>query len=110
MTSVGLCSSAECASATNPRRVSDGVNRRFSAALFAATVLFAGCNIGEPDLAALQRDAAASIRYADSVELAHFFEDKRSTLEGPQSAFDSRVFGTQATDEDVRAYYDAQLR
>lgn len=47
---------------------------------------------------------------ADAVELGHFNGDKRTTFEGPQQAFDGRVFGVQVADADVHAFYDRELR
>jgi len=43
-------------------------------------------------------------------ELGHFFGDKESTFEGPQPAHDDRIFGTQVTADEVRAFYDQELQ
>lgn len=77
--------------------------------VLASAVVAAACASGSPDLAALQREPAASIRLADAADLGHFSGDKLSTLEGPQPAFDAHVFGTQRSDEDVRNFYDRAL-
>jgi hypothetical protein len=79
--------------------------------LLLACVFFAAtCGPSTPSLGALQKESAAAIRMRDVVELGHFSDDARTTLEGPQPAFDSRVFGTQATDDAVRAFYDGELQ
>jgi hypothetical protein len=73
-------------------------------------VAAAACAAESPDLAALQRETATALRMSDAVELGHFSGDKRTTLEGPQPAFDARVFGVQVSDQDVHAFYDRELR
>jgi len=73
-------------------------------------ILTSACGTGAPDLGTLQRDPASAIRMPDAIELGHFSGDQRTTLEGPQTAFDSRVFGAQATEDAVRSFYDTKLR
>ena len=87
------------------------MTQRCALALVSGVLLIvAACGTGEPDLATLQRDPAATIRLADAVELGHFYGDKHMSLDGPQPAFDSHVFGAQVTDDAVKAFYDRQLR
>ena len=84
------------------------VVKALSVCVVVLTIL-AACSPGSPDLAALQRESAASLRLPDAVDLGHFYSDKLSTLEGPQVAFEAHVFGTQRSDEDVRTFYDREL-
>src|SRR5438270_4889528 len=73
-------------------------------------VIVAACGSDVPGLSTLQGDRAAAIRMADVVELGDFSGDKHTTIDGPQPAFDTHVFGTQATQDAVHAFYDRQLQ
>lgn len=84
--------------------------RRSVAIAFVSMLTLSSCSLSEPDLSSIQRESAAGLRMADAVELGHFYGDKITTFEGPQPAFDGRVFGIQASDTDVHAFYDRELR
>src|SRR5258708_9571014 len=105
-------------SCCRPMAGSSGTRRRASVSpvkstlrgfALALAIVASACASGDPDLAALQRESAASLRMPDVVELGHFSGDKRSTLEGSQPAFDGRVFGIQVAEADVRSFYDREL-
>jgi len=76
---------------------------------FASAVVAAACASGSPDLAALQREPAASIRLPDAVDLGRFSGEKETTFEGAQPAFEAHVFGTPQSDDEVRNFYDREL-
>lgn len=77
------------------------------------SVLFVAC-LPAPDQlvdrATLLRDPAASLRLPGVTELAHVGDERRTTVDGPQPAFDGYLLGTQASDGEVFSYYDAELR
>ena len=72
-------------------------------------IVVAACGPASPDLGRLQSEPAAALRMSDAVDLGHFWGDKRSTLDGPQDAFDAHEFGVQNSDAEVRAFYEREL-
>jgi hypothetical protein len=76
-------------------------------------VAFAGC-IGPAhpslELRELQADPASRLQMPGSERLAHFEREQGNTVEGPQFAHDTFLFGTQAAMEEVLAFYDRELR
>jgi hypothetical protein len=72
-------------------------------------IMIVSC-VGDPDLATLQRDPAASLRLPNAVDLGHFRGDREATIDGPQTAWDSHVFGVLVSDAEVHAFYDSELQ
>lgn len=58
---------------------------------------------------ALLADRAAALRMPGVDEVAHFGAERELTVDGPAFAFDRRMFGTQASAEEVLAFYEREL-
>jgi hypothetical protein len=94
------------------RRVTLSVLRRLGVLLLIA---LAGSGCLPSDNPSLERrdllaDPAANVRMPGADELAHFGREKEFTVDGPGFAFDSYLYGTQATDTDVISFFDQQLK
>jgi len=57
----------------------------------------------------LLRDPVSQLRLPAAVELAHVGAERVATFEGPQSAFDGYILGTNADADAVLAYYAREL-
>ena len=81
--------------------------------LVAAALLFAAC-LGPqnpfPERSVLLAEPAATLRMAGAEELAKVGDERRMTIEGPISAFEGAIFGSQASALEVFAFYDRELR
>ena len=58
----------------------------------------------------LESDHAAAILMPGAEELAQFGKERGDTVTGPAFATHAYLFGTQAGDEEVIAFYDRELR
>ncbi len=78
---------------------------------FALLLVTAAC-VANPyvERRVLVGDPAWKLRMPGSEELAHFSDERRMTLDGPVDAYDGFAFGTQASDLEVFAFYDGELR
>jgi len=76
-----------------------------------AVALLASCADNQEfvDRAALLSDPASQLRLPAAVELAHVGAERVTTFEGPQSAFDGYILGTNADADAVLAYYAGEL-
>ena len=72
-----------------------------------AVALLASCADNQEfvDRAALLSDPASQLRLPAAVELAHVGAERVTTFEGPQSAFDGYILGTNADADAGPAYY-----
>ena len=73
-------------------------------------VVVACAGIGPVERGELVSDPAWKLRMPGTEELAHFSDERRMTLDGPVDAYDGFAFGTQASDLEVFAFYDQELR
>lgn len=58
----------------------------------------------------LVADPASRLRLPGADELAHFASEREFTVEGPAFSFDSYLFGTAATTDEVFAFYERELK
>lgn len=74
-------------------------------------VLVAACgSIDKAPLATLQAMDEASLFFPGSTQLATFGDDQQTgSITGPQSAFFGYQLGTEASDAEVEAFYEAEL-
>lgn len=86
------------------------MGRRASATLLIA-VVSAACSPSENSmgLAGLVADPVAPVRMANAEELAHFSHERESEIEGPSYAFDTYLYGTQASSDDAIAFFEREL-
>lgn len=75
----------------------------------ALLLLGASCGGGAVRQADLVADPAHQLRMPGAVELAHVGNDRRATVEGEQDPFDGWIYGTQASADEVLAFYAAEL-
>lgn len=61
------------------------------------------------DRATLLKEPAVQVRFPGAVELAHVGAERVTTFEGPQSAFDGYILGTDAEAEVVHSFYAREL-
>ena len=61
------------------------------------------------DRATLLNEPAARLRFPGSVELAHVGAERVTTVEGPQSAFDGYILGSDADADEIHSYYAREL-
>lgn len=73
------------------------------------SLLFSGQARDWPERSELASEPAAALRFPEAEELAHVANEARSTIEGPFAAFDGRIYGSQATQEDIFAFYEREL-
>ena len=83
---------------------------RLALVLIAALAIACGSSDKYVDRATLLREAAAALRFPGATELSHVTAERAMTIDGEQTAWDGGIFGTDATDAAVFAFYDPQLR
>jgi len=84
---------------------------RRAPALLAFLVVLSSCSqyLGAVDLHDLQSDPASQLRMPATDLLGQGGKDRTLTPDGPSMAFYGGVFGTQASKEEVLAFYEREL-